>query len=340
MADTLSTLNEHALHGVFVWLPDDDLKRMACTSTAHRSTVADFRRWRGWRRVCLLFDEAMRWIDANPGLLAMAGGGPLWHKLGRPMGWLPGDLDLFATCTRSDFIQRAWGIVYPELVVTPPSGIATVSEPGNHVVQISMLGPDPDDGDDRPDGWRIMNVQCGNNGTLQFILSALWPTWEAVTDSYDLTCCMVAIDGRTPGGQPRVREGREHTWPAITAKLDPPPPEICSSSFGCEYALARLQETCRRRTLARIEKYRARGATSVAYAPQTAATRAFAAAYAPVIEELLRPGRWTVTPPPRCKAVLENRLSGRWGMTSLVSQAVPRSSKRAGQGHAELGAPG
>jgi hypothetical protein len=334
MADALSALNEHALQAIFEWLPDDDLKRMACTSTAHRSTVADFRRRREWMRACLLFDEAMRWIDANPGLLAMVGGGPLWHKLGRPMHWRPGDFDLFATCTRSDFTQHAWGT---ELVVTPPAGTATVRESDNHVVPISMAGLDY--GDDRPDEWRIMNVQCGNNGTLQFILSSMHPTWEAVVDSVDLTCCMVAIDGRTPDGQPRIREGRAYTWPAITAMLDPartavryddrPPP--------VSEALARLRETCRLRTELRIKKYRERGATSVAIAPPTAATHAFAMAYAPVIEQLLRPGTW---PLPRVKAILEDRLSGRWGMTQLVSLAVPRSSSRADQDPAELGAPG
>ena len=152
-------------------------------------------------------------------------------------------------------------------------------------------------------------------GKLQFIMTSLWDTWEAVTNAFDLTCCMVAIDGRGPDGQPRVRKHRDYSFPAAVARLPPVVSDFDPTSADVTRAMMRRRvfwQEQEDRTRERALKYADRGITSITYKRMEGPHQTFAATYLPRLDDLY------AHPTPQLSVVLRARAHCQFGQQQFM----------------------
>lgn len=182
-------------------------------------------------------------MKANPGRAAIAGSAALWYHLGCPTEWLPGDVDIFLLARR--------GLVVREIVdLAPPAGRAC-----DPPVELQVEDHDPS----TQNVFRIMNGRTLNGGKLQFVLSNLYANVDELFASFDLTAAMVAVV--VENSVPRVVVGKEHQWPDCTVRIVPAIHTHNASSCFADKVdrWHALLDAGRTRTLARVEKYKARG---------------------------------------------------------------------------------
>lgn len=262
-AAAFNTLAPELLVLVLEFLADWQLPSVATVCKATRKPAAIVVARRAHSRAVRLMHEALRWVDANAGDIVIAGSAALWWHLGCPREWRPNDVDLFYVGMPSDVDSTGVSVT----LNCPPHTLSACH--GHNVWFYPHIAP-----------HRPRTCMVGSLGKLQFIVTPYWNSWQAVTGAFDLTCCMVAIDGRAPTGRPRVRLHSDYSYPAVVARL---PPRVQATAVVRGYWQSQEQ-----RTALRVCKYRSRGVNRVTFDRVGTSHPAltFAAGYVPTLTEM------------------------------------------------------
>lgn len=118
---------------------------------------------------------ALRWVDANPGHLMLAGGAARWVYDGCPRAYTPSDVDLFAYGH-----EHTPQIKDVKLNMPPGPNITLPPRYGGTYVTL--------------DNPLVEHVECFGV-TIQFILGGLYPDADAVLDSFDISAAMIGYTG-------------------------------------------------------------------------------------------------------------------------------------------------
>ena len=255
----MNALAPELLAFIHAYLPDRDLQTMACVSRTMKAVSGDVVACRAHWRAGQLVHEAMRWVDVNEGHLVIAGSAALWWHLGCPREWVPNDVDLFFIGARGLAAKNKARHNYGPVGLQYPPDIRMMS------------GTAMELWNNHDHMRRVITCTVVNRGhravvgKLQFIMTFYWDTWQDVTGAFDLTCCMVAIDGRTANGRPRVCLHEDHTYLAAAARLPPLSCDLVNRSRQQEEIVHSYWQAQERRTRQRVLKYQSRGAAIVEF---------------------------------------------------------------------------
>lgn len=257
------TIHLDTLGVIFKCLNTHELNVCAEVCRMWKTAARDERR----SRTRQLVGQAMRWVNANPGHLVLAGSMALWIAENEPSAWFPNDADLFSYGTPpppSDAPEIAGMHLAERHIACDDCSYSYLCTAKDANAERSHSGPRP----------RIVNHNTPH-GSLQFILSSYFPTAASVVESFDLSCVMVGfVAPRTVVKAPLFSAAE------FTAFYWNEPP--CTKE---DRLLTTFQHS---RTAHRAKKYIARGYTHTADKPAAETQMRFARMYSMTNCETLR----------------------------------------------------